>query len=100
MLLLEPILVAITIYLGFIYGILYLTFEGLPVSFEEERGWNLGVSALPFLGILIGVVLGCTILALHTHYRFRPIYEREGHVVPEERLPPMILGGILLPIGK
>jgi DHA1 family multidrug resistance protein-like MFS transporter len=59
MLIQEPILLLITIYMALIYGILYLFFEAYPISFQEERGWNQGVGALPFIGILIGVVIGC-----------------------------------------
>jgi len=59
MLIQEPILLLITIYMALIYGILYLFFEAYPISFQEERGWNMGVGALPFIGILIGVVIGC-----------------------------------------
>jgi len=58
MLLREPILLLITIYMALIYGILYLFFEAYPISFQEERGWNQGVGALPFLGIMIGVLCG------------------------------------------
>lgn len=58
MLLREPILLLITIYLALIYGILYLFFFSYPVSFQQERGWNEGVGALPFIGIAVGVVLG------------------------------------------
>jgi hypothetical protein len=34
-----------------------------------------------------------------TKTRFKRIFEREGHVVPEERLIPMIIGGFLFPAG-
>jgi MFS transporter, DHA1 family, multidrug resistance protein len=54
----EPILLLVTVYMALIYGILYLFFEAYPISFQEERGWNQGVGALPFLGILIGVLCG------------------------------------------
>lgn len=50
MLVLEPILVLITIYMALIYGILYLFFEAYPIVFQEVRGWNMGVGALPFIG--------------------------------------------------
>ena len=43
MLIQEPILLLITLYMAFIYGILYLFFESYPISFIQERGWNLGV---------------------------------------------------------
>jgi DHA1 family multidrug resistance protein-like MFS transporter len=54
----EPILLLITVYMALIYGILYLFFEAYPISFQEQRGWNQGVGALPFLGIMIGVLCG------------------------------------------
>ena len=54
----EPILLLITIYMGLIYGILYLFFESTPISFQQERGWNEGVGALPFLSLGIGILLG------------------------------------------
>jgi DHA1 family multidrug resistance protein-like MFS transporter len=48
MLLKEPILILITLYMSLIYGILYLFFEAYPIAFQEQRGWNSGVGALPF----------------------------------------------------
>ena len=100
MLLTEPILVLVTIYMAFIYGILYLFFEAYPIAFQESRGWNLGVGALPFIGILIGVVIGAGIITYNSQTRFKRVLEANGgRPVPEERLIPMILGAGLLPIG-
>lgn len=99
MLLQEPILLFVTIYLSFIYGILYLFFEAFPISFQEQRGWNTGVGGLPFLSIIVGVVLGSTVLVISTKTRFARKYRENGRVIPKERLPPMILGAFLLPIG-
>jgi MFS family permease len=95
----ELILVLITIYMALIYGILYLFFEAYPISFQEQRGWNQGVSALPFLGILVRVVIGSIIVVIITKTRFARKLKKHGRVVPEERLPPMILGAFILPIG-
>jgi DHA1 family multidrug resistance protein-like MFS transporter len=95
----EPILLLITIYMALIYGMLYLFFEAYPISFQEERGWNQGVGALPFLGILIGVVCGAITIIIVTKTRFTRKLQKHGRVIPEERLPPMILGAVLLPIG-
>ena len=99
MLTLEPILVLITLYMGFIYGFLYLCFEAYPVSFEEERGWNMGVGELPFIAVTVGVLAGCVIIIAFTKARFQRIVQQTGKVVPEERLIPMMIGGILLPAG-
>lgn len=100
MILTEPILDLITIYMAFIYGILYLFFESYPIAFQQSRGWNLGVGALPFLSILIGVVIGAGIIVYNSNTRFRRKLEANGgRPVPEERLIPMIAGAALLPIG-
>jgi hypothetical protein len=62
-------------YASFVYGILYLygthstwtdlpaDFRGsslaaLPLEFAEERGWGPVVSEIPFLGLLLGTILG------------------------------------------
>ncbi len=100
MLLLEPILVLVTLYLSLVYGIIYLTFFAWPFSYQEVRGWNLGVGALPFLGITIGVIIGVAIITWTSQTRYkRKMIENGGKPVPEERLVPMIFGSLLLPIG-
>lgn len=99
MLFMEPILFLLTLYMALIYGILYLFFEAYPISFQEGRGWSQGLGALPFLGILIGVVLGCGTITIVTKTRFARKLKKHGRVIPEERLPPMILGAFILPIG-
>lgn len=100
MLIFEPILLLITIYLAFIYGILYLFFEAYPVSFEQVRGWkNLGIAGLPFIGILVGVLCGIVLIIWQTKTRFARKLAKEGRVVPEERLIPMMIASVLLPVG-
>ena len=96
----EPILVLVTLYMSFIYGMIYLFFESYPISFQESRGWNPGVGALPFIGIALGVVLGVSIIVYTSNTRFkRKMIENGGKPIPEERLIPMIIGAFLLPIG-
>ena len=99
MLALEPILVLVTLYMSLIYGIIYGFFEVFPVTFQEERGYNLGVGSLPFLSVLVGVLCGSAIIVYVTRTRTARIFREQGGIVPEERLIPMIIGGALLPIG-
>jgi DHA1 family multidrug resistance protein-like MFS transporter len=37
---------------------LYSFFESFPIVFAEGYGWSLGVSELPFAGILVGEIAG------------------------------------------
>ena len=100
MLAMEPILILVTLYMAFIYGTIYLFFESYPISFQEQRGWNGGVGALPFIGIIIGVVIGVAIITWNSNGRFKQkMIANGGKPIPEERLIPMIIGAFLLPIG-
>ena len=99
MLFFEPILTLVTIYMALIYGILYLFFEAYPIAFQEQRGWNEGVGALPFLSITLGVVIGAGILVWTSKTRFARKMAKHGRVIPEERLIPMIVGGFIFPAG-
>lgn len=99
MMLMEPILILVTIYMSVIYGIIYLFFSAYPIAFQEDRGWNAGVGALPFLGLIIGVCLGAGLIAYTSKTTFKRALEREGKVIPESRLPPMMVGGFVFPAG-
>ena len=80
MLALEPILALITLYSTFIYGFIYLLFEAWPISFTEERGYNAGVGALPFISIGIGVALGSGFIYYVTYTRIMNNYKTNGYV--------------------
>lgn len=96
----EPILLLTTLYISLVYGTLYLFFEAYPISFQDQRGWNAGVGALPFLSITIGVVFGNLTIAATTVFRpTRKYNEGGGKVAPEERLIPMMVGAVVLPPG-
>lgn len=99
MLAMEPILLLITIYMSFIYGVLYLFFEAYPITFQEQRGLNLGVGALPFISIGLGVICGASIITYITLTKIQKTFNETGKIVPEHRLIPMIIGGAFLPIG-
>jgi len=69
------------------------------VSFYEQRGWSLGVSQLPFGAFIVGIILGAGCIAYSSATNFTRAYHKHGKVIPEERLPPMIVGAIALPAG-
>ncbi|KAL8663136.1 MAG: hypothetical protein Q9168_008147, partial [Polycauliona sp. 1 TL-2023] len=99
MLFTEPMVTCITFYASFVYGILYLTLEVFPIVFAEIRGWKLVVSTLPFLALLVGVLCAMAINLTNQPRYMRIVDEHEGKPVPEARLPPMLIGGVLMVIG-
>lgn len=99
LLFLEPIVLLITLYTAFIYGILYLFLEAYPIVFAETRGINEAVATLPYIGLIVGVLLGCGIVVFFEPRYNRKLKENGGLPVPEQRLVPMMVGAVLFPIG-
>ncbi|KAF7190701.1 Citrinin biosynthesis cluster MFS transporter mrr1 [Pseudocercospora fuligena] len=99
MLFLEPILFLVTIYMAFVFGVIYLCFEAFPISFGEDRNWSPGVASLPFLSVLIGALLGCSLIGVTTRTRIAP--DPSQGRMQEARLPLMAIGGIIAgaPVG-
>lgn len=95
----EPMVTCIALYASFVYALLYTTLEVFPIVFSEERHWKLVPSTLPFLGLFVGVLFAVLInLGNQPHYA-RAVNANKGRSVPEARLPPMALGGVLFVIG-
>ncbi|RFU75699.1 polyamine transporter 4 [Trichoderma arundinaceum] len=103
----EPVLVLMTLYQAFVYGILYLVFSSYPIIFREQRHWKLGLSSLPFLGMMVGVFMGSAMIVTRTilaqQASLKKIAENPSLAAlapaPERRLPLMMAGSVLLPIG-
>ncbi len=95
----EPMLMVMALYIAIVYGILYLTFFAFPYSFVQGRGWNPRTGTLPFLSILTSVVVSAFGVALYSKRYYRPRLRARGSVLPEDRLPLVMLGSIILPIG-
>jgi len=99
LLLKEPIVLLLSIYMAIIYGTLYMMFSGFPIVYQQERGWSPGIGGLAFLGVAIGMMLAVA-YSLWDNKRYIRVSEQHNGAAPAEaRLPPSILGSILLPIG-
>jgi len=98
---LEPMLIAITVYMSFLYGCLYLLFEAYPIVFTRGHNLNAGVSGLMYLPISLGGVVGVLIYL----WFFNPRYNRyvdeyaPAKVPPEARLEATLLGAPLFAIS-
>ncbi|RAK97288.1 putative MFS transporter [Aspergillus ibericus CBS 121593] len=97
----QPILTLLTIYQSLLYGILYLFYQSYPYTFGTLRGWPTGLNTLPLLGLITGILLTTILMLLYNHLYFRHHSHdpTTGKFLPEARLPPMILGGCLIPAG-
>jgi hypothetical protein len=96
----QPILTLLTLYQSFIYGVLFIFYQSYPIAFGEIRGWKAGLNTLPLLAIIVGNFTGTIGVVIYNQVYFRyHCHSPDGSYIPESRLPPMILGGLMIPIG-
>lgn len=93
----EPILFCFSLYMAFIYGILYLNFTIYPSIFQGSRHWSLSISGLAFLGIGVGMAIATAIFPLLAKLHARH-FDKMGPV-PEARLPHLIIVSWFMPVG-
>jgi hypothetical protein len=68
-------------------------FGAFPIVYQEMRGWNEGVGGLAFLGLAVGMIIGLAYTILDNR-RYQKLGTR---ATPESRLPPAMLGAVVLP---
>ena len=95
----EPIVLLLSIYMAFIYGLLYLFLTAYPIVFQRIHGMNPGVGGLPYFGMIVGMVCaGILVILMQPAYN-RKLAANGGMPIPEWRLPPVIMGGVSFSIG-
>ena len=95
----EPIVLLLSIYMAFIYGLLYLFLTAYPIVFQRIHHFNPGVGGLPYFGMVFGMVLaGAYIVYTQGDYN-KKLAANNGVTVPEWRLPPAIIGGVSFTCG-
>ena len=88
----EPIVLLMTIYMSFIYGLIYVFLSAYPLVFQGIHGMNLGVGGLPFIGLIIGQLLaGVYIVMVQGAYN-RKLVANNNVPIPEWRLPTVMVG--------
>ncbi|KAJ5621126.1 hypothetical protein N7510_005110 [Penicillium lagena] len=97
----EPITTFSAIYNGFLYGLVYLFNEAIPLVFGPPKGhpFNTGQQGLVFLGLAIGPLIAFCFYPLQERYYLRRVSENDGKGVPEARMWMARGGAMLIPIS-
>jgi hypothetical protein len=112
----QPTIIVLALYRGVVYGLMYLVLSTFPYVFGEVYGMNVGDASLNYISLGVGFVVGLQICApiidrvslvsfadhfinilsqIYKHLKVR--YNHPGR--PEFRVPLMLPGGLLVPIG-
>jgi Major Facilitator Superfamily len=110
MLILSPIVLSTRLYVGVVYGYLYLLFTTFTLVFENSYGFSSSSVGLTFMGIGVGSIGGFIFFAWSSDRILKRSIEKAdaiaaaageqfGGMKPEYRLPMMLPGSALIPIG-
>ncbi|MCJ1288729.1 hypothetical protein MMC34_000258 [Xylographa carneopallida] len=102
MLFVEPIVISISIYVSFAFGVLFAFFVAYPYVLGSVYGFSLGQTGLAFVAIIMGILLAGMTFAildktLYAKARARAVPGKMPP--PEERLYTSMLGSLGIPIG-
>ncbi|KAI0094961.1 MFS general substrate transporter [Irpex rosettiformis] len=80
----EPMLMALSLFMSFVYGCIYLLFEAFPIVFSIGHGFNAGILGLMFLPLFLGGCLGVVGYLVI----WNPKYERLAKECAPHPVPP------------
>ncbi|KAI0880821.1 polyamine transporter 1 [Annulohypoxylon maeteangense] len=95
----EPIVLLTSLYMAIVYGTLYMMFAAFPIVYQQYRGWSPGVGGLAFLGIAVGMLFSVAYSVYDNKRYAKTAAAHHGNAPAEARLPPALIGSVLLPIG-
>lgn len=99
LLFLEPIVTLLSVYMAFIYGLLYLFLTAYPFVFQGIHHFSPVQSGLAFFGMIVGQLCAGTVVLLMQPGYQKKLKANNGVPVPEWRLPVVIAGGVAFTIG-
>ncbi|KAJ5346206.1 hypothetical protein N7452_004210, partial [Penicillium brevicompactum] len=101
MILTEPIVALICLYVACEFATLFSFFAAFPLVFQGIYGFGIEASGLVFLAIVVGCLIGAITVLLCDifFYRRKATSYQQQQVPPELRLYPSLIGSIGLPIS-
>lgn len=101
MLILSPIILITSIYVGLVYGYTYLLFTSLNPLYTKTYAFAPSATGLTYLGFGAGCTIGLILFGLlsDASAKARTAASATGEWKPEYRLPPLIPGSLLVPMG-
>jgi multidrug resistance protein len=96
----SPIVLLCSLYMSFLFGLLFLLFTTITSVFIRTYGWSPEITGLAYLGIGIGNFIGIGFVAKTSDATIvRLAKKNKGVYEPEMRLPLCVFFGMLIPIS-
>ncbi|KAI2640331.1 MFS general substrate transporter [Hypomontagnella submonticulosa] len=100
MLLTQPLIQLMSLYLAYNYGILYIVQSTFATLWIERYGQSVTVSGLHYIALAAGSIFAAQVGARVTDRVWQHLKARaQGETQPEYRIPLMAPGAIIIPVG-
>lgn len=104
LLLTQPIIQVLGCYNAYNFGILYLFIRTFPTLWENQYGERSGIGGLNCISLVAGNLMGSQFCSpcsdtIYKILKRRSSLPKDVDEIPEFRLPLMVIGSILTPIG-
>jgi MFS family permease len=98
LLFLYPTVSVLSVYVGVVYGFMYLLFTTFPLVFQVQYGFDTGEIGLTYVGLGLGSIIGLggSGFVVDKIYRKKAV---DGPVKPEYRIVPLIPAAFFIPAG-
>ncbi|KAF9010981.1 MFS polyamine transporter [Hymenopellis radicata] len=96
----EPIIQVVGLYMAFVYGVFYLYLTTIPTIFRDVYHQNTGIAGLHYIALGIGLTCASQLNARYMDKVYVYFKNKNGGIgEPEFRVPSMVPGSIILPVG-
>ncbi|KAI1444492.1 MFS general substrate transporter [Annulohypoxylon stygium] len=99
----QVIVQCIALYMMYVYGLMYLMLASFPTLFTSPvpsgYGMSIGIGGLNYISLGLGFFLGAQVCAPLQDRVYAYLKQRYGHGQPEFRVPMMVPGAVLIPVG-
>jgi multidrug resistance protein len=98
----QPIVQVLSLYIGFVYGVLYLVLATFPILWTSPDFYNepTGLAGLNYISLGLGFFVGTQIAAKTADRIYKSLKAKNGDVGRSEfRVPLMFPGAVMVPIG-
>ncbi|KAM0541954.1 hypothetical protein ACHAPJ_013016 [Fusarium lateritium] len=99
MLVYSPIVLVVSLCTAVNYGFIYIIFTTMSQTFMDKYGISNNDVGLTYLSFGLGNIIGNVAIGFFSDKLLKALAGRSGRTKPEHRLPPLVPGSIIVPIG-
>jgi multidrug resistance protein len=96
----QPIVQVLSLYIGYVYGVLYLVLASFPMVWMRQYQQPVGIAGLNYISLGLGFFIGTQIAAKFADRIYKKLKAKNNDQGRSEfRVPLMFPGAVMVPVG-